>query len=254
MPAFFYNIRFNPGWKRLETPSRPLRSPRANVNAVRLRYPHIGLADIVFQVRGDHDHSQSTGCFCGNSLCICGCVSACARGDILARAGRRRSAILRVAGRDRRCRQFAAGLQVFRLSGMPAGGGWPTRQLRTEHRLPRRCFLGDGASPKEAALGNWMTIDRTAKASTAVILACTAVAALTSSATPVAAKSGAPPFCVMTGGPRGPGTVPQLCRFFDYQDCLLAAADLHGNCVQNIDYRGEIPSSPAPARTRQRRY
>jgi Protein of unknown function (DUF3551) len=98
-----------------------------------------------------------------------------------------------------------------------------------------------------------MTIDRRAKTSTAVLLACSA-AALTSWATPGEARSGAPPFCVMTGGPRGPGSVPQLCRFFDYQDCLLAAADLHGNCVQNIDYRGEIPSVPASGRTRPRRY
>jgi hypothetical protein len=48
--------------------------------------------------------------------------------------------------------------------------------------------------------------------------------------------------------------VPQLCRFFDFQDCLLAAADLHGNCVQNMDYHGEVSTTPAPARTRHRRY
>ncbi|MDB5619941.1 DUF3551 domain-containing protein [Tardiphaga sp.] len=52
--------------------------------------------------------------------------------------------------------------------------------------------------------------------------------------------SGAPPFCVLIGGPRGT-SLPQICRFSDYQDCLQAAANLRGNCVANIDYRGELP-------------
>jgi hypothetical protein len=34
--------------------------------------------------------------------------------------------------------------------------------------------------------------------------------------------------------------VPQICRFFDYQQCLQAAAELRGNCVVNIDYPGKI--------------
>jgi hypothetical protein len=99
-----------------------------------------------------------------------------------------------------------------------------------------------------------MTADRPVKMLAAAMLACSATIVLASWATPAAARSDVPPFCVMTGGPRGPGTVPQLCRFFDYQDCLLAAADLHGNCVQNIDYRGDVSTIPAPARTRHRRY
>jgi hypothetical protein len=90
--------------------------------------------------------------------------------------------------------------------------------------------------------------------SSAAMLVCSAMVALASWPTPAAARSDVPPFCVMRGGPRGPGSVPQLCRFFDYQDCLLAAADLHGNCVQNIDYHGEVSGTPAPARTRHRRY
>lgn len=55
-----------------------------------------------------------------------------------------------------------------------------------------------------------------------------------------------PPFCVLVGGPRGVGTIPQICRFFDFQQCLEAAAVLHGNCVINIDYRGVIPATPGP--------
>jgi hypothetical protein len=62
-----------------------------------------------------------------------------------------------------------------------------------------------------------------------------------------AARSGIPPFCVLTGGPRGPGSLPQICRFFDYQQCLQAAANLRGNCVVNIDYPGKITGAPGAA-------
>jgi hypothetical protein len=53
-------------------------------------------------------------------------------------------------------------------------------------------------------------------------------------------RSGVPPFCVAIGGPRGIPR-PQVCRFYDWQECLQAAADLRGNCVVNIDYRGQPP-------------
>lgn len=62
-----------------------------------------------------------------------------------------------------------------------------------------------------------------------------------------AARSGIPPFCVLTGGPRGPGSLPAICRFYDYQQCLQAAADLRGNCVINVDYPGKITSAPGAA-------
>ena len=55
--------------------------------------------------------------------------------------------------------------------------------------------------------------------------------------------NGAPPFCVLNIGPRGI-PLPQLCRFYDYDDCLQAAAYLRGNCVINIDYRGPITTDP----------
>jgi hypothetical protein len=71
-------------------------------------------------------------------------------------------------------------------------------------------------------------------------------------ATPAAA-AGAPPFCVLRGGGSEGATPPQICAYFDYQACLQAAADLHGNCVQNIDYHGEVSTAPAPARARHRR-
>ena len=54
---------------------------------------------------------------------------------------------------------------------------------------------------------------------------------------------GEPPYCVQIGiGPRG-ATLPQICRFFKYQECLQAAAQLRGNCVANIDYRGPTPDT-----------
>jgi Protein of unknown function (DUF3551) len=70
-------------------------------------------------------------------------------------------------------------------------------------------------------------------------------------ATPAAA-AGAPPFCVLRGGAEG-ASPPQICAYFDYQACLQAAADLHGNCVQNIDYHGEVSTAPAAPRARHRR-
>ena len=97
-----------------------------------------------------------------------------------------------------------------------------------------------------------MWIDRPTVSATA-LLAGSAMLVLASAVTPAAARSDAPPFCVMTGGPRGPGSVPQLCRFFDYQQCLQAAAVLHGICVINIDYHGEVSTAPAPQRSRHRR-
>jgi hypothetical protein len=54
--------------------------------------------------------------------------------------------------------------------------------------------------------------------------------------------SAAVPYCVQIGGARG-APLPQICRFFGYQQCLQAAADLHGNCVANIDYRGPPPDT-----------
>jgi hypothetical protein len=70
---------------------------------------------------------------------------------------------------------------------------------------------------------------------------------------PAVAASGAPPFCIARGGSQGDSSAPQICAYFDYQVCLQAAADLHGNCVQNIDYHGEVSTAPAPVRTRHRR-
>jgi hypothetical protein len=96
-----------------------------------------------------------------------------------------------------------------------------------------------------------MRIDRSTNISAAVWFACSAVFVLSTGAmTSAAAKPGAPPFCVLKGGPRG-YPLPQIGRYYDYQQCLQAAADLNGNCVVNIDYDGAVPA-PAPQRRRQR--
>jgi hypothetical protein len=69
-----------------------------------------------------------------------------------------------------------------------------------------------------------------------------------------AARSGVPPFCVKRGGSRGPDSEAQVCQFYDYQECILAAVELRGNCVVNVDYRGEVSTAPTPSQTRPRRY
>jgi hypothetical protein len=48
---------------------------------------------------------------------------------------------------------------------------------------------------------------------------------------------------VLIAGPRG-YPLPQICEFYDYRQCLQAAADMRGNCVVNIDYPDRITSAP----------
>ena len=91
-------------------------------------------------------------------------------------------------------------------------------------------------------------------ASAAAVSAFTALVLLTP-ASPALAAGGVPPFCIARGGgAEGGGGGPQDCRYYDYQSCLQASATLNGNCVQNIDYHGEVSTAPTPpARTRHRR-
>ena len=98
-----------------------------------------------------------------------------------------------------------------------------------------------------------MTVDRRTALSAAVIVTCSALAVMASWAAPAPpARSGVPPFCVLKSGARGM-YLPQICQFFDYQQCLQAAADLHGNCVLNIDYHGEVRMPPGAAWSPERR-
>jgi hypothetical protein len=96
-----------------------------------------------------------------------------------------------------------------------------------------------------------MKVDR--RTAAAMLVACLVVFAMASSAAPAAAaRSGVPPFCVLIGGARGL-PLPQICRFFDYQQCLQAAANLHGNCVVNIDYHGPALMPPGATWSQGRR-
>jgi hypothetical protein len=62
-----------------------------------------------------------------------------------------------------------------------------------------------------------------------------------------AATGAVAPFCIATGGGgEGGGYRTSRCEFFDYQACIRAAIG-GGNCVGNVDYRGEFPP---PARNR----
>jgi hypothetical protein len=72
-------------------------------------------------------------------------------------------------------------------------------------------------------------------------------------AQPGQAAANEPPFCVMRGGGGDSGGSPQVCSYWDYQQCLQAASDMRGNCVQNIDYHGGTAPTSAPGRTRHRR-
>jgi uncharacterized protein DUF3551 len=94
-----------------------------------------------------------------------------------------------------------------------------------------------------------MRINRRTRQSASALLACSTMFVMATSAT--AAGSGVPPYCVLKGGARGI-PLPQICRFYDYQHCLQAAADLNGNCVVNIDYHGDVSTPPARAGARQR--
>jgi uncharacterized protein DUF3551 len=79
-----------------------------------------------------------------------------------------------------------------------------------------------------------------------LVLAISLPVAMTSPAA-AASRPGPSPFCLMQGGPNGPGGEPEICGYFDYRRCLQAAADMHANCVPNSDFRGVLPWSPEMA-------
>jgi Protein of unknown function (DUF3551) len=86
----------------------------------------------------------------------------------------------------------------------------------------------------------------TVSAAAILVLAISLPVAMTSPAA-AASRPGPSPFCLMQGGPNGPGGEPEICGYFDYRRCLQAAADMHANCVPNSDFRGVLPWSPEMA-------
>lgn len=69
-------------------------------------------------------------------------------------------------------------------------------------------------------------------------------------ATPATA-AGAAQYCIARGGVNGDAAYVGNCDYSDYQQCLEAAAQSRGNCVQNIDYRGS-PAAEATGRRARR--
>jgi hypothetical protein len=118
--------------------------------------------------------------------------------------------------------------------------------------MPKRCRHARAHFKTEAIMTR--SDRRTALAAAAVVVAALFLPALATA--PASAAGGVAPFCIARGGGggEGGGGGPQDCRYYDWQACLQAAA-ARGNCVQNIDYHGEVSTAPvaAPARTRHRR-
>jgi hypothetical protein len=75
---------------------------------------------------------------------------------------------------------------------------------------------------------------------------------LASASTPASAAGGAQ-YCLSRGSVNGDASYVGNCVYSDYQQCLQAAADSRGNCVQNIDYHGAPATAPAVRRTRRAR-
>jgi hypothetical protein len=97
-----------------------------------------------------------------------------------------------------------------------------------------------------------MTLNRRTAFSAAAVLSFAAtLVTVPVTAIPAAAADGAAPYCISRGGSNGESSYVGNCIYFDYQQCLQAAADTRGNCVQNIDYHGG--TAPAPAARRPRR-
>jgi hypothetical protein len=82
-------------------------------------------------------------------------------------------------------------------------------------------------------------------------VASAAFAAGLPAVSPAQAAGGTAPFCIARGGVNGDAAYTGSCSYFDYQQCLQAAAEARGNCVQNIDYKG--PASTQAARPRRAR-
>jgi hypothetical protein len=70
-------------------------------------------------------------------------------------------------------------------------------------------------------------------------------------ATPAAAAGAR--YCIARSGVNGDASYVGNCVFADYQQCLQAAAESRGNCVENIEYHGAPADAPPPRRVRRAR-
>jgi Protein of unknown function (DUF3551) len=87
----------------------------------------------------------------------------------------------------------------------------------------------------------------TAVSAAAIVVFAVSLPLATTSSAAAASRRGPSPFCLLPGGSNGPGSEPEICGYFDYRQCLQAAADIRANCVPNSDFRGVLPWKPEMA-------
>jgi hypothetical protein len=83
------------------------------------------------------------------------------------------------------------------------------------------------------------------------VLAALAVAAVIASCSSASAVAATAQYCIAQSGANGEASYVGNCVYSDYQQCIAAAAQSRGNCVGNINYRGEAEPA-APTRRRRR--
>lgn len=71
------------------------------------------------------------------------------------------------------------------------------------------------------------------------------------SATPAAAAGAR--YCIARGSVNGDASYVGNCVYADYQQCLQAAVESRGNCVENVEYHGAPAEAPPPRRVRRAR-
>jgi hypothetical protein len=97
-----------------------------------------------------------------------------------------------------------------------------------------------------------MTLKRHGTFSALAVLSFAATLATITLTTTPASAAGAQ-YCIARSGVNGGSSYVGNCIYSDYQQCLQAAAESRGNCVQNIEYRPGSSIAPAAERARRTR-
>jgi hypothetical protein len=93
-----------------------------------------------------------------------------------------------------------------------------------------------------------MTLRFTFLPAVAALSFATAIAAVSLTTNPASAAGAQ--YCIARSSANGDAAYVGNCVYSDYQQCLQAAADSRGNCVQNIEYRPGTPAAPRSRRAR----
>lgn len=93
---------------------------------------------------------------------------------------------------------------------------------------------------------------QTAFSAFAIFSFVTALATIPMTVTPATAAGGAQ-YCIARSSINGDASYVGNCVYSDYQQCIAAAAESRGNCVQNIDYRPGTVTEPATRHSRRAR-